>query len=119
MDSTHKVWLWYGSFQADGRHLLADLGVGALCMLTGLMNLVNNSKHWFRTGVWNPLTTFDVLRDLFPTWSWLYHPTDYFGAWGIDRQRCRVLAFLVCYIYRRSTLLRRRISHGYDVQVLC
>ena len=81
--SRREFWLWYGSLK-----LLEVIGwsiwlVGALFAVTGLANLFNNCRHWLKTGVWNPLTTYDVLRDLAPSWSWLHYPTDYFGAWQI------------------------------------
>jgi hypothetical protein len=57
--------------------------VGALFAAVGVGNLFMNSRHWLKTGVWKPLPTYDILRDLFPSWSWLHSPTDYFGAWQI------------------------------------
>jgi hypothetical protein len=81
--SRPQFWLWYVFLK-----LLEGIGwsiwlVSVLCVLTGLTNLFNNSSRWLKTGVWKPLTTYDVLRDLFPSWSWLHYPTDYFGAWQI------------------------------------
>ena len=91
--------------------------VGALFAVTGLANLFNNCRHWLKTGVWNPLTTYNVLRDLAPSWSWLDYPTGLFRSMA-DRKHCRVLACLVCPANRRFALLRHRLRHGYYVQVL-
>ena len=81
--SAHKVWLWYGSFKLMEGICWLIWGVGALCVFISLANLYTNSHHWLKTGVWKPLTTYDILRDLLPSWSWLHYPIDYFGAWQI------------------------------------